>query len=292
LPWNSPRPLFDPPLAWTGLDAAVLSPAARARLSDAQISTLLSAGVALIVNDAQPPDLHWPWQHLGNLWVLRHNVAGPQDAVRAEAYTPTYAWDRGLPASTRRQIVLVAVIFSILAIGLSLWRFRYSTLAFLLVCAVTIALVWLVYLRRPTELVMAKTIAVHDSKFTQFDHWTWRATLRESHFTQPVLQYTVPVFASFRQIDTSELHLSCDYQGHPLSYDFRLAPDQSLAFVSRDILGSIPTPGSYGPVESRWRDFAIDLYMTQADQLAGEAQITPDISATIIKRTGGSEKSD
>jgi hypothetical protein len=282
------HPLLDPPLAWTGLDAVILSPVARARLSDEQISTLLAAGVVFMINGSRIPDTRWPWQRVGNLWVLRHNVAGPQDLIRAEAYTPTYPWDRGVPAPTRIQIVLIAAIFSILAVGVSLWRSGRAMIAFLILCALTAAFIFTAYLRRPLELMMQKTIAVSDSHLTQFDDWTWRACLRDARLTQPASNFTVPVFASVHQIEQSETRLTCDSQGRPISYDFRLVPNQSLAFVTRQVLPSSP-PKKFAPTNAIWNDFAADLYANPGDQISGEAPITPDQSAIFITRTSSDQ---
>src|SRR5579859_2103184 len=46
VPLDMNRPLLEPVSAWTGVDAVVLSPPARARLSDRQIPILLAGGVA------------------------------------------------------------------------------------------------------------------------------------------------------------------------------------------------------------------------------------------------------
>ena len=93
------RPLLEPVLAWTGVDAIVLSPAVRARVGDRQISVLLAGGVAIVVAGGEKPDGRWPWERVKDAWVLRHDVAGPRETVRAEAYSPTYAWDRGVPGA-------------------------------------------------------------------------------------------------------------------------------------------------------------------------------------------------
>jgi hypothetical protein len=281
------HPFLDPPLAWTGLDAVALSPAALAHLTDSQISTLLAAGVVLIVRDPNVPDARWPWQRLANAWVLRHHIAGPQDPLRPEAYTPTYSWDHGLPAASRGQIVLMAAVFSILALGISLWRSRVAVYCFVAFCALAVSMIWLTYLRHPPQLMMQKTVAIRDNRLTQSDDWEWRACLRDSHFVQPISKTTMPIFASIHQLEQSKIRLICNSQGQPVSYEFSLAPNQSLAFVTRSVLS---TPGlpSFAAVDLAWKDFVDDLYIMPGDELSGEAKIANGISATFITRPDGS----
>jgi hypothetical protein len=266
------RPLLDPPLAWTGLDAVVLSAPARARLTDRQISVLLAGGVVIVAEGDQAP--RWPWQPLRNAWALRHDVVGPREPVRAEAYAPTRAWDRGVPAAWRGQIVLVAALFAILAVGLALWPWRYSTGVFLVLCVLTVVFVVLAYLRRPPELTMRKGVVVEDPRFTQTEVWVWHACLRESRLGRAAVEFTVPVFASARQVDQCDPRLICDGRGRPVSYDFRLGVDQSLAFVTRSVSAS-PNPPAFPtlnlpPPDSVWRDFAGELYLRPGDRLVGE----------------------
>jgi hypothetical protein len=275
------HPLLEPPLAWCGLDAVVLSAATRARVSDAQLSTLLAAGVAFVVSDDRLPDDHWPWQRIGNVWVLRHKVAGPRDPIRAEAYTPTYAWDRGLPAPLRRQVVLSAAVFGIMVVALSLWRSRRATIGFLAIVLGSTGLVFLIYLQRPPELMMRKLIAVSGPRFTQTDAWVWRACVRECEMSEPVVGMTSPVFASGRQVGRSQIELKCDSRGSPIAYTFRLGTGQSLAFLNRDLVMPV-TPKLFTGTTAMWKDFALDLYVRPGERVEGEARVDDQRIGTFI----------
>jgi len=276
------RPLLEPVIAWTGLDAIVLSASARARVNDAQLSALLAAGVVIIVNDANAPDDRWPWEHLQDAWVLRHEVAGPRESVVPEAFSPTYAWDRGLPAATRRQIVLLAAIFAILAVGLSMWRSRYSTVGFIGLCVVAGGLVYTAYLRRPVELAMEKTIALKGPRLTQLDQWTWRASLREGRFTQTASGLTLPVFGTAHQIGKLDMQLKFDGMSGPVAYEFRIGPGESIAFVTREVM-NLATPGEFSATDSVWKDFAGELYGARGYVL-GDAPVGDGRSATFVAR--------
>lgn len=280
-------PLLDPPLAWEGLDAVVLSPAARARLSDAQTGVLVSAGVALVVVGEAVPDRRWPWERSGGgAWVLRHRVAGPASAVAAGAYAPTYTWDRGVPGRVRRQVVWVAAVFCICAALASLWRSRRAAGAVVGLCVLTAAGVGAIYMRSPPRLLLQKTIAVRGDRLTQYDDWAWHASLGESRSSMPAYQLTVPVFASSRQVEVSGVRLECDARGKPLAYVFRTGLGESLAFVTRDVLPSFEISG-YAPAVAPWGRFATDLYAMPGDRLAGEAQIAAELSATVVERADG-----
>jgi len=280
------RPLFEPVLAWTAADVIVLSPVARARVSDRQISVLLAAGVAIVVTGAEKPDVKWLWEGLKDAWVLRHEVAGPTGPVRAEAYSPTYAWDRGVPGAVRKRIVFAAVVFSILAVGLSLWRGRYATGAFLGLCAVAGGVVWFVFLRGPRELTMRKAVVVTDSRMAQVDEWVWYGSLGESVLHHTVSEFAIPVFASARQIERCEPRLVCDGQGRPVAYEFRLGRNESLGFLTRSLQprsenGSAP---SYAPTGAVWKEFVSNLYIGSGDRLEGEGALATELDATFVTR--------
>ena len=55
-------------------------------------------------------------------------------AIVPEVYDPTYGWHPGRPAATRRQAVLIGVLFSVLAVAATLWRSRFAVVAVIALC--------------------------------------------------------------------------------------------------------------------------------------------------------------
>jgi len=103
---SQPRP--GPAEAWEALDALVLSEAAFVRLKKAQWQTFAAAGTAVVVRSAHVPADGWPWRKVGDYWVLWRQPVGPDSLLEPDVYLPTYGWERGWPASFRRQAIFVS----------------------------------------------------------------------------------------------------------------------------------------------------------------------------------------
>jgi len=263
------EPLLEPPQAWEALDAIVLSAAAADRLRADQVDAFLSAGTLVAVHSASQPAGRWPWKQVADYWMLRFDLSGPTAAIEPAAYQQTGDWRSGWPQSFRRRVLAAATVFSIVAVGLTLWRSRWVVAAFLLLCAGTIGggLAW--YARQlPVVELTGGVLLSHDS-LDQIDMWSWRWALRDSADSFPAVG-TRPVLESLRQLGSSKVRLVCDSAGRPREFRFELGANQSLAFLTRTVQGGLLRRDFQPP--ARWlKDFASALYEIPPNQsIAGQ----------------------
>jgi hypothetical protein len=117
-------PLPGPAIAWTGLDALLLDEPAAARVTEAQLATLLAGGTAVAIRTEARPGGAWPWTPQGAWWVVRPDRAAHVELIQPERYALASADDAGAPAAFRRTVVLALVAFTLAAMLASLWRSR------------------------------------------------------------------------------------------------------------------------------------------------------------------------
>lgn len=262
--------LLTPAVAYETLDGVVLPQSALARIDADDLAVLLAGGTTVAVRLDDPaarPGGDWPWAREGPYWVLRHDVAGPRSPVEADVYQPTYAWVRGWPAGVRRQVVLIAVLFALAALGLTLWRSRYSVLALVGLSVVATAGVGLWNARRSPVLSAGGEVVVWDGTVAQRDDWTYRTTLRPADVSVPFRGLSHPVLASRRQLAQTGLRLVCNADGRPDHFAARLEADNALAFVTRSVAPGRPEGQPVKPVVSPLYVLANQLY---PGKVAGE----------------------
>ena len=105
------------PAAWETLDAIVYDPSAM--LLDVEtIARLLGGGVELFAASNDPPDSTWPWERAGPGYRLVCQLLGPAGVVANEpTYAAMRAWDTGIPAALRRNILLAGIIVALLLLA-------------------------------------------------------------------------------------------------------------------------------------------------------------------------------
>ena len=268
IPLDLSRPLLDPPLAWGGLDGVVLSSAAAKQLSPGQVEMLASAGVVLAVRGS-PPDSRWPWKREGDFWILRHEPAGPRDVIEEAAYGPTYTWQRAWPASFRGQLLVGGLVFVLLAVAVSLWRSRVTIIAFVALCAVSLALVAGWYSRQSPVLGLAGGVMISDAPVSQIDAWHWRSPLRPADDAFPADGLTYPILPDAKHAATVQLRLVCRPDGSPSTFEYHLGSQQSLAFVTRLLRPDTPRP-SLAPAQEPFESFAEALYVSPGQSIRGQ----------------------
>ncbi|HWE94879.1 MAG TPA: hypothetical protein VG269_13015 [Tepidisphaeraceae bacterium] len=271
VPLDLARPLAGPTQAWEALDGIVLDAAAASRMDESQLRGLVEAGTAVAIRSERRPGGPWAWRKQSAYWVLHVPLSGPQSAFVPEgAYDPTQAWLRGWPVDFRRHVILAAVLFAILATGVTLWRSRWSVLVSLALCATSAGLIMLWRARQPITLQAGGSVLVLGELTTQRDDWTYRAVLRPvdgSFAWQPA---TRPVFAYPRQIDDSQVRLTCAADGRPLAFRYSQKPRQSLAFLTRSLLSARLPLAPTMPISSPLRTLADSLYAGPGDRLLGQ----------------------
>lgn len=282
------RPLLEPVQAWEALDGIVLSAAALARLDENHRGLLIASGTMLAVRSDPAPDTRWPWKQVGKYWVLRPDLSGPRTIIVPSAYLPTYGWERGWPASFRRGVISIAILFCILGAGVLLWRSRWAVAGFVVLCAITIGGFGAWYARRSPILQMTAGVMTRDSSLAQYDLWTWQSPIRVSPGSFSAAGLTHPVFATDRQVEQSQIRLECTADGRPDRFTFYLGPDRSLAFLTR-LVRRDENPVPLQSAARSLSDFAAELYLRPGEHVAGQFQVNNPYTgaATPVVRIDG-----
>ncbi|MDB5299244.1 MAG: hypothetical protein JWO87_907, partial [Phycisphaerales bacterium] len=271
VPLDLTRPLAGPIEAWEALDGVVLDAAAAGRVDESQLRGLLAAGTAVAIKSDRRPGGPWPWQKQGAYFVLHIPISGPQSVFVPEgAYAPTQVWLRGWPAPFRRHIILAAVLFTILATALTLWRSRWMALSVLALCALSAGAILEWRAHQHVQLEAGGSVIVLNESTTQYDDWTYRAVLRPADGIVAWHPSVRPILAYPRQPADSDLRLICAADGQPLEFRYRQEPGKSLAFLTRALRAERPAVMPMLPVSSPLRTLTDTLYAGPGDRIVGQ----------------------
>jgi hypothetical protein len=265
------------PAAWETLDAAVFDDATHVFLAE-----LLQLGVSVVVRSDAPPAGNWAWQGGPGHWFVRHSHAGPRGAIEPEVYQRIAAWRPGWPSPLRRQAALLATVFCIVAVGVTLWR-RTRRAAFGVVVVSVVASAGFVWwgTRQPMLCELNARILVTGPGGGQVDDWTHYRPLRRREVS--VTRGTgfrfsdKPVFASARHLRQADPLLHVSGSGRPTRFTWNADAGTTLAFLERSFFsGSGGAPGSTrSPPLSPARELAVRCYLQLGDTLS-EDPTQPD----------------
>jgi hypothetical protein len=217
-------PIPGPAVAWETLDAIVID----APLAEAKRAELVAAGVVVIVR--------------GQATANQPRIVGPRAAAEdLAAFAPVQGWRAEWPAAFRRRIMLSAIIFAIVAVGVSLLRFKYSALVLVGICALATVVMWMSWRNRPAVLVRWGGIVVRSSEMTQEDLWVYQATASGSQSSMPWSGVMHPYFESREDRVAMKAVLMCESDGTPSSFSFQLGPGQKIGFLMRSFSQVAPT---------------------------------------------------
>jgi hypothetical protein len=275
-------PLAGTPVAWETLNAVVLD--AGARVDPSKIESLLATGVTVAIRGPTRPDDRLPWRTMGGYWVAGQPIAGPTTAGEsAAAFLPVLSWEADWPAAFRRRILLYAVVFSVLAMGVSLLRMRWSALL-VVGLSITFTLgLWAWWRGRSAVLQRSGEILVLSEKLAQSDKWTYLAATSTTAATEPWTEIVHPFFESSAARLAMKPVLVCGENGEPRMFQFQLGPGLKMGFLSRSFLPSPPAQPrqtTNSPLEL----LARQMYLSRGDTIAG--QIAGDESDTTRERWG------
>jgi hypothetical protein len=255
----------DPPVAWEALDALILTPAADSSLHG-EIAAILAGGTVIAVLGGDRPDSQWPWHREGPYWLLAPIGAGPDSALNADGYGPTYAWDRGWLEPMRRTIMIVAGLYCMVILAIVLWRSRWAIFALVGASVISAGLFARWYsLRSPILRLQTGVLVEHTAGLAQLDAWTWLSPVRPAEGRISFEGNIRPVFASLRQIEISHIQLVWPALGSPAHFELHLDPRQTMAFMERTVGLSKNQPAS-DVVSPELAEFAAALYRRPSDQ--------------------------
>ena len=242
---DATNPLRGPPAACESLDAVVLDRAPPEYLA----RSLAAGGTAVAVRSAAQPEANLlPWRRAGEAWVLSNDPVGPRGAIVPEAYLPTYGWRPGRTPETRRQVVLIAVLFSLFFFAATLWRSRLAVIVVVgLSAAACGALAFRAGRQSPVTVAGAVVFVRHGGIF-QVDQWEFiKCMAPATTGFRPTLAAR-PVFASVGHFERSGVRLACGPDGMPLAFTFPLTPESSMAFLTRlaSPTDALPDPAARG----------------------------------------------
>ena len=232
VPLDPSRLLHKPVPAWEALDAVVLD-----ERPVGALPFLTASGTAVVVRGEVAPKANWlPWRRVGDAWVMAQQPLGPRGAIVPEAYEPAYGWKPGRPMSVRRDLLLIAVVFAILALALTLWRSRLALVVTVVLSAGATAALAYRAGRQGVIATAQASVFVRRGENFQADHWTYfKSIAPTSARFQPGVM-TKPVFASPTHAERCGLKLACDPEGLPTKFLFQLNTDTAMAFITREAI--------------------------------------------------------
>jgi hypothetical protein len=220
-------PLRGPRAAWETLDAAVLD-------RDPRSAALVAGGTAVVVrSEARPNANVLPFRRAGDAWVMALDPVGPRGAIVPEAYEPTYGWHPGRPAAVRRQVVLIGVLFSVLAVAATLWRSRLAVVAVIALCLAACGALAYRSGRLSPVTAARGTVLVRRGDVAQADRWDFYKSMAATTATHRPDPMARPVFASAQHFRRSGIRLTCRSDGQPMAFTFPLTRQTSMAFLTR-----------------------------------------------------------
>jgi hypothetical protein len=254
-----------PALAWEMLDAAVLERAP----DEAMLKELLAEGVVVAIRSQQQPDARWPWRRVGDCWVVRPNLAGPEGSIGGDvAYLPSVAWQPGQPAPLRRQVVLLGILISLLLMSALLIRSaRWSLLAMLAVSIICTVAVGALRRAQPTTRSAGGEILISHHGIVQRDQWEYRAASNDP--VAPTMTMARPMVLDARQAESIQLSLVRGKAG-PVMWQFRLPPHQRIALLWRRVEARSNLPATQPTRDSPLYELARQAYQSRRIEIVGE----------------------
>ena len=260
---DSSPPLDGRALAWEALDAAILDRV----LDEPKLTQLLSAGVVVAVRTDRQPDTKWPWKRVGDCWVVQPDLVGPEGSVGGDvAYLPAAPWQPGQPAGLRRQVVLVAVVISLVLTSTLLIRSKWSLAAMALLtlaCAGSIE-AW----RRGTPSLRTAEgeVVVQHAGLIQHDRWRYVAATSDSPTSNATWR---PILLDPQHAQQLALKLNCATDGS-ITWQYRVPPDGRLALLSRRVEPATTLPAVSATHTSPLYELARQAYQRGDLQIEGE----------------------
>ncbi|HEV8604734.1 MAG TPA: hypothetical protein VGQ99_05180 [Tepidisphaeraceae bacterium] len=248
-------PLPGAAVAWETLDAVVLDNTV-ANIPEQKLRELGSCGVIVARRPGE---------------VNRPNIIGPRAAAEdLAAFAPVQGWAADWPKAFRRGVLLCAVAFSIVALGVGLMRFRHSAVVLVLLCAGASGGLWMWWRSRPAVLTRCGAIVCRDGALAQRDLWVYQATASGSDSRMSWAEVMRPYFESRMDRDAMRPVLVCGEDGMPREFEFHLMVGQKVGFLMRSIVAA-PQGALREQVSSPLERLAKRMYLREGVKVVGES---------------------
>lgn len=154
------------------VDAVIFGPT-RTAAATSLTPSLLANGTTVAVMAPHRPDGPWPWKQMKDGWVARYDVVGPSRLTDSSIYDAVSLGPVGRPPAMRRQIVLLALLFALAAVGATLLRRRavWAVVAVSVISTVGIV-AW--GQSQPTVVVNRVNIVITTGGIEQLDEWMFQ----------------------------------------------------------------------------------------------------------------------
>jgi hypothetical protein len=187
----------------------------------------------------------------------------------------------------RKEVVLAALVFVILATAATLWRSRWAVTLVVAICVAATGLGLRWRSRQSPCIEAGGSIIVLTANTTQRDDWVCRGVLRESAGSFPFQSLTRPVFGTRRQAEELNATQVCRSDAMPVEFHYRLEPGETLAFQTRHLASSREDIPLINPIISPLRTMADQLYAMKDDKLIGQVDGGDEASwpDVLVQRT-------
>lgn len=266
-------PLPGPPAAWEALDAVVLDAGEMARITAAQRSALLAAGVMLTVPGKTKPDEQWPWQlrrvSTVPFWVLSFTPRGPIDQpTYPEVYAPTYGWSPGWPPAVRTQVAAAAAVLFLAIMAISLLRNRWVIVGLIALSLSAAGAIAGWQKSFGTIDRAGGAVIVGSSNLIQHDEWMFERGRQDGEQIVSWDGSTHPIFGSDVAVAQSRMKITVPAYG-TARFEFYLDHGKTIALMRREVRpGSLPKATNSN--SSPMRELVKAAYLQSRDRITGE----------------------
>ena len=144
------------------------------------------------------------------------------------------SWSPGISAGARRNILVLAVIFIILALAASLRRGRAAMITLVIVTTGSMVAIGIWASRQPTVRAVIGTVDVMQSTLQQKDVWLLQNASRATTLSARITGVTRPI-ATADEIADAKMTLECDREGWPMRFRWDAQVGAKMVFLSRGV---------------------------------------------------------
>lgn len=224
IPLGNSHLLLTPPAAWQTLDAVILDGASAQDLPVQLQSELLAGGTTLVADAPSAPNQYFRWHWERGYWVVHARQAL---VLTDDVFAPIAGWTPGASADYRRGVLILAGIFAVLLLRISLWQSRWTPIAAAVLAAGAIIAIERWDSAQSGVSTAVGVVGIQD-ELPRMDRWVYQRAFKDT--LVHLRSWAIPIVPS--RGGPAELTLICNGEGTPIQYQYRLKRDEAAAFVS------------------------------------------------------------